>query len=242
MAPSRCDRQRVRQLAELIERAGLAARPADGPRVSTGAAALDRLLAGGLRRGSLVEWLADEPGSGASALALVAARRAHADGGGLVVVDRRRTFYAPAAAAWGLDLAGTIVVHPRSEQDEHWALDQALRSEHVAAVLAWPRALPARTFRRLQLAAEASGAMGLLVRPAAAEREPTWADVRMRVAPRASPAGGWQLAVRLLRSRGQWGGERPDLVIDIDEKTGDFHEPRPGDLAPEMVRPTARQA
>ena len=33
-----------------------------------------------------------------------------------------------------------IVVHPRNAADERWALDQALRCEHAAAVLAWPGA------------------------------------------------------------------------------------------------------
>jgi hypothetical protein len=202
---------------------------------------LDHLLPqGGWSRGSLIEWLSDAPGSGAGALALVAAREAHAEGGAVVVIDRTGTFYPPAAAAWRLDLASTIVVHPASDKDEQWALDQALRCEHTAAVLAWPRRLESRTFRRLQLAAEASGAVGLLVRPAAAQREPSWADVRLAVAPRASP-GGWQLGVRLLHCRGRFGKKEGEVVVEIDERTGEIHAANPRHLAAELAHSTLAQ-
>jgi len=228
----------------MLDRAGLAVRPEAPMRISTGCEGLDQLLPqGGWLRGSLVEWLSESPGSGAGTLALVAARQAHGDGGAMVVVDRTGTFYPPAAVAWRLDLASIIVVHPASDKDEQWALDQALRCEHTAAVLAWPRRLDGRTFRRLQLAAEASGALGLLVRPAAAEREPSWADVRLAVSPRASPAG-WQLCVRLVRCCGRFGKKEGQVVVEIDEQTGDIHEAHPRHLAAELVHSTAapRQA
>jgi hypothetical protein len=40
-----------------------------------------------------------------------------------------------------------------------------------------------REFRRLQLAAETGGTLGLLVRPAQARDEPSWADLRLLVEP-----------------------------------------------------------
>src|SRR5688572_15858143 len=75
---------------------------ADYSPIGAGAACLDRLLpAGGLRPGSLVEYLAPQGKRGAAALALMAARAACEDGRLLVICDRQRCFYAPAAAAWG---------------------------------------------------------------------------------------------------------------------------------------------
>jgi hypothetical protein len=118
-----------------------------------------------------------------------------------------------------------IVVRPDNDKDEQWALDQALRCEHTAAVLAWPRRLEGRTFRRLQLAVEASGAVGFFVRPMAAQREPSWADLRLAVAPRASP-GGWQLSVRLLRCRGRFGKKEGEVMVEIDHQTGEIHAAR----------------
>jgi protein ImuA len=239
------------RLARLLESAAAPLWRGAVERFSTGCPALDRVLpGGGLGRGSLVEWLGAEPGGGASCLAAAAAREAQRGGGAVVVIDRDAGFYPPAAAAWGLDLDGVIVVHPASAVEERWALDQALRCEHAAAVLAWPGRLDGRTFRRLQLAAEASGSVGMLVRPAAARSEPSWAHVRLGVAPRPTPAGArtagdatWRLAVEVVRVRGApvsrgATGERAEIVVEIDPVSGDFHEAGAGDLAAEVGRAT----
>jgi hypothetical protein len=165
---------------------------------SCGAAAIDRLLpSGGLRHGMLVEWIggvnagesfnnkAPSPqpspiGRGSTAtLGLLAAREACREGGALVVIDRRQTFYPPAAAAWGIDLDRLIVVHPRNARDELWAVVQALRSPAVAAMWAAIERLDSRAFRRLQLAAQAGRTLGVLMRPARALEEPSWADVTL---------------------------------------------------------------
>src|SRR5215204_3389676 len=63
--------------------------PEDERPLSTGSEALDRLLpAGGLRRGTLVEYLSPGGGCGAGTLALAAAREACDDGRALIVLDR----------------------------------------------------------------------------------------------------------------------------------------------------------
>jgi hypothetical protein len=172
------------ELAEKVSRLEGWRPPQADKRLTSGFRGLDEILPdGGLRRGTLVEWLAGEPGSGAATLALIAAREASRAGGAVVVVDRRGTFYPPAAIRWGLELETLIVVRPRTVADEQWALDQVLRSQGVAALLAWPERLADREFRRLQLAAESGGTLGLLVRPAKARDEPSWADLRLLVEP-----------------------------------------------------------
>src|SRR6476469_4976749 len=118
--------------------------PEDDQPVSTGSLTLDRLLpAGGLQRGTLVEYLTPASGSGAGTLALAAAREACRDGRAFVVLDRpilarsasegNRSghFYPPAAAAWGIDLSQMLVLRPDSDADALWALDQALRCPGV---------------------------------------------------------------------------------------------------------------
>lgn len=220
-------------------------RPA-APRISTGCRPLDEALPEhGFVRGSLVEWLADGAACGATSLALVAAREAQRDGGAVAIVDPAGEFYAPAAAAWGLDLAGTLVVRPRGDRDAVWAFDQLLRSPHIAAVVAWPRRLDGRTFRRLQLAAESSGAIGLLIRPAEVRRQPSWAGVRLLVQPRPSPATGAEenrrLAVELLRSRGRFAADERRLELEIDARTGDIHEASSRPLAAELAHPAPRR-
>ncbi len=220
--------------------------------ISTGSVAVDRLLPHrGLRGGILVEWLSEGRGSGASVLPVVALREIQqASGGAIVVVDRKGCFYPPAASAWGIDLEQTIVIRPTSEADELWAIDQAIRSPDVAAVLAWPAKLDGFTFRRLQLAAEASGAVGLLVRPARAHREPTWAAARLMVSPLPSAAEKedelptrWRLKVSVLKSRGSMTGRQ--VQLDVDHATGTIYESatsgatRPRHLATELADPAA---
>ena len=100
-----------------------------------------------------------------------------------MVIDRRQTFYPPAAAAWGIDLERMIVVHPQNARDELWAAVQALRSPAVAAMWAAIDRLDSRAFRRLQLAAQAGRTLGVLMRPSSARGEPSWADVTLEVGP-----------------------------------------------------------
>jgi protein ImuA len=178
---------------------------ADGRPVSTGSPPLDRLLpAGGLMRSSLVEYLSPGPGSGAGTLALAAAREACANGRALVVIDRSRTFYPPAAAAWGIDLSQMFILQPVDRAAELWALDQALRCSGVGAVYASCAALDVRDFRRLQLAAESGGTLGVLVRSSRFRGQPSWADVQWQLgkmgqacAASADPRG---MEVRLART------------------------------------------
>src|SRR5207249_1094082 len=105
---------------------------------------------------------------------MVIARRLQT-GDYLVVLDSKREFYPPAAAGLGVPLERTILVQPASASDALWALEQALRCRAVAVALAWIDALHDRAFRRLQLAAEAGGSLGFLLRPAACRAEPSWA-------------------------------------------------------------------
>jgi protein ImuA len=220
--------------------------------VSSGCPALDRLLAdGGFCRGTLVEWLAAGAGSGAATLALAIAARACRESGALVVVDRPpksfgRMFYPPAAAGFGIDWKWFVVVRPRNDRDEAWALDQVLRSPGVGSVLAWPRKLTERRFRQLQLAAETGGTLGLLVRPEQARDEPSWAEVRLLVTglgARGQGSGKRGVATRrrvrveVIRSRS--GSEGGKIEVELDEETGALYEPSAVDLAPRLAAPAA---
>jgi hypothetical protein len=174
--------ERLRRLVHRMEgRVGTI--ESDQPAVfSAGGAVLDRLLPhGGLRPGTLVEWVCDARRSGANLLAMIAAANilAHESSGNrpLVVVDGLgdgsigggEAFYPPAAMSLGIPADAMIVMRKQrghSRGDLIWAIDQSLRSGAVAAVYAeigdW---LDPADARRLQLAAEAGGAVGLLVRP-----------------------------------------------------------------------------
>lgn len=185
--------------------------------ISSGCRELDRRLpAGGFRRGTLVEWLAAGPGTGKTTLALFAAREACRQGGVLVVLDRRKQFYPPAALGLGFAADQLIVVQAANAEEELWALDQSLRSPAVAAALAWPEKLDAHAFRRLQLAAEGGGGLGLLLRPLRTQHEPSWAEIRLGVEPQVNTSRGearrWK--IRLLRCRGAHGEATLNVRID----------------------------
>lgn len=245
------DNARVTRVAalrrELARREGY--RPADDrPPIGAGAACLDRLLpARGLRPGSLVEYLAARGKDGAATLALVAARAACQDGRLLVVCDRQRRFYPPAAAAWGLDMKNVLLLQPASEAQELWALDQTLRCPGVGAAWVMCGLLAVRDFRRLQLAAESGGTLGLLIRPAELRGRPTWADVQWLVEPSPSEPHptrrGWRLQVELVRCRGGTGGGSVQLEFDEEQnawlEADDSHAAHPVHPLAELAHPAA---
>ncbi|WP_236625581.1 ImuA family protein [Rhodopirellula baltica] len=182
------------------------------PRFSTGSSALDSWLpGGGMRRGTISEWIAETEGGGAGTLSLLAAAQilgtanqphppahAHHDGP-VIVVDPGGHFYAPAAIACGIPAERIVWCRVTNRRDAVWTLDQALRCGSVAAVWSMlPWNLNDRDARRLQLAAETGQTPGLLVRTASAGRRPSFASVRWHV--RSVPAQPEQI-VPLPRSR-----------------------------------------
>jgi protein ImuA len=196
-------------------------RPTDDPPVPSGCAALDDLLPErGFCRGTLVEWLS-AAGVGAGTLALLAARQACRDGGMLAVFDQRREFCPPAAVRLGIAPEQLLVIHADTAADNHWAIDQALRSQAVAAVLAWPDRLDDRTFRRWQLAAEEGGCLAMLLRPETARGAPSWADVRLLVEPATLRSRARLLRIVLLRCRG--GNVGRDINVELDDETYRVH-------------------
>ena len=226
----------VQQLQHRIERIETSARVDDGQVISSGCAAMDQLLpGGGYRRGTLIEWVSTSStsascssvgGCGADYLSLLAAANASADGGAIVIADRDRQFNPPAAAAIGIDLGNLVVIRPPEEKSLHdrrydeeffWAIDQALGCSAVAAVWGAMDRVGERWFRRFQLSAEATGTMGLFVRPSSAMDQPAWSEVRWRVAAQNSTTNAaaiQQVELTLARCRGARSGQRVELSID----------------------------
>lgn len=254
--------------AALVSGGDLLVRERQRAVMPTGFRSLDALLpAGGVRPGSLVEWLAEggsvASGGGAATLAFaVACRLAAADGasggvGGdqmrprtIVVVDRTGWFHPPAVLPWLVDERRLVVARPARDDDEIWAIDQALRCTGIAAVLAWPRAGSrsgprqggvsqqqwSTAMRRWQLAAAGSGAVGLFVRPEAARGEVSWAETRIAV----SPQVGGALTERRLRLTlvgGSWsaitaGGRHvTDMTLDLARGCAGASRPAGGGAA-----------
>ena len=172
--------------------------------VPSGFAQLDAQLPGrGWPRRALTELLLPHPGVGEIRLlaeSLVATQRA----GRLVMLfDPPVDLSAFALAALGFDVEQLLIINTRSRviagSDSLWALEQALKSGHVGAVLAWlPPRLRAERLRRLQLAAHAHDGPAFVLREMSAAQRPTAAPLRLALC-----AGGADvLAVRVLKRRG----------------------------------------
>lgn len=207
----------VADLSDLRERMRGLSRSADAAWgvVSSGVAALDAVLpAGGFRRGTLVEWQADRPGAGTTLCALRAAREAMTNQRPLVIVDHDGMFHPPglgSIVAW----PQVLLVRCRARREAEWATDQALRASGVGAVLMHDDRGDERRMRRRQLAAEQSGAMGLIVRHLARQPEACFSDVRIRVSS-LSAAEGRLLRLEILRSRQGGIGAVVDVRFDDD--------------------------
>ena len=172
--------------------------------VSSGFPALDAQLPGaGWPRRALTELLLPHPGVGEIRL-LAACLVATQQAGRLVMLfDPPAALSAGALAQLGFDVAQLLIINTRTRvipgSDSLWALEQALKSGHVGAVLAWlPPRLRTERLRRLQLAAHAHDGPAFVFCEMSAAQRPTAAPLRL-----ALRAGGADvLAVRVLKRRG----------------------------------------
>jgi cell division inhibitor SulA/protein ImuA len=151
---------------------------------STGHRALDaRLPGGGWPTASLVEVLIEVTGLGELQLFLPALvecqRRAASDVPWLVWIAPPHEPYAPALAQQGIELGRLLIVRPPSAMEALWAAEQALSSGVCAVVLLWLKGTDERWLRRLKLAAEAGGSLGVLFRPERHRFEASPASVRL---------------------------------------------------------------
>lgn len=215
----RCELGRLRAKLAELERAqhrgarGPDAAPPRPEMLPTGFPALDLALGGGWRIGALNELLVatESGGCGAGGCGVLEAflpalARPHAEGAAagarhLAWIHPTRLPYPPALAQAGLDLARLLLVRPAGTREQAWAIDLALRSGACDAVISPLHHLEDVALRRLQLAAEEGGALGLLVRPAGFARSPSPAAVRLEAAPLPSPDPRRRLLVRVLRCR-----------------------------------------
>lgn len=156
---------------------------AAGEGEATGFARLDAWLPdGGWPRGALTELLPERYGIGELRLLMPVLARLSRGARWVAWIDPPHVPHAAGLHARGVDLAHTLVVHPRDRHERLWALEQALRAGTCAAVLGWPGTVDGTALRRLQLAAEAGGSLGFLFRPPEAGRQSSHARLRLALA------------------------------------------------------------
>lgn len=179
--------------------------------------------------------------------AVAAGRLAAAKAGAAAVVwiAPRPDLCLAGAVGFGLP-ADRLILVQASGTELLWAAEEALRSPDVAVVVAEAATVPLTAARRLQLAAEAGGATGLLVAPEpAVGAHAIW---RITAAPSSPAAAGSVGATRwrvdLVRGRGlaptSWEMEWNDGRFDRSDRS--LRRPTPGagrGLAPVFDRPAA---
>ncbi len=173
--------------------------PAPGP--STGFNELDRALpTGGWPVGAVIEVICGCWGIGELRLFLPLMRFCLQQGRRLAWVMPPYVPYAPALMQAGVDLDRVVVVEPEHRDTEAlWGVECLLRSTACAIVLAWPAQLSEKAVRRLQLAAQSGGGLGILFRADGQSGRWETAPVALRLRIDAEPGG---LAVEILKARG----------------------------------------
>ena len=197
-----------------IERGGAAGRRV----VTLGLPDLDAVLPeGGLARGAVHEVM----GAAAGGFAAMVAGRAAGPVLWCRDVADRTMLYGPGLEAYGLAPARVIVTHCRGRTDLLWAMEEGLRTQGLVAVIGEPPGMVDLTAsRRLLLAAESGGGLGIVINMqggfAASALESRW---RIDAAP-AGDAIRPRWRVGLERSRG--GAQNVSWIVERDEETGHF--------------------
>jgi len=209
-----------------------------------GIAAVDsRLPAGGLPCGALHEVAGGGNGAidGAAAALFTAGIAARTRGKVLWCLTRPDLF-APALSQAGLKSDRVIYVEGGDEKTVLACFEEGLRHGGLGAVVAEVARLPMSASRRLQLAAEGSGAIGIALRRWRRQTEasdfgqPTAATTRWRVSPLPSTplpvpgVGRARWLVELIRCRA---GESADFELEACDDKGHLRLPpdlvhRPG--------------
>ncbi|MCY4571255.1 MAG: hypothetical protein OXF01_00525, partial [Gemmatimonadetes bacterium] len=155
----------LRRMIRGIEDAG----SPEQPRLPLGVSRIDRVLpGGGLRLGCIHEVAGDEAATGFCAALLALAATARSPGarrrGTLLWLARDDDLYAPGLVRYGIGAGQLLVVSGlRRREDMLWAMEEALRCRAVHGVVAEAGRIGLAAGRRLMLAAEGTGVLGLVL-------------------------------------------------------------------------------
>ncbi len=188
--------------------------------VSLGLPVLDAALPdGGLVRGAVHE----ATGTAAAGFAAMVAGRLEGPVLWCVDAENRIGLYGPGLDVFGLHPARVIVARCQGRTDLLWAMEEGLRTSALAAVIGEPPgAVDLTASRRLQLAAEAGGALGVVLNPddtgrfAASALESRWRIMAASADDVSRPC--WKITLE--RCRGGTQGQY--WMVERNEETGDF--------------------
>jgi protein ImuA len=165
--------------------------------LSTGVASIDAYLREAAVPLGAVHEIAGHAGDeeqGAAGAGFLALSLRSDAAGWIAWITQDADLYAPGLAAFGVDLRRLILVSARRDAEVCWALEEALRSRSLSAVVGEIGVLTMNATRRLQLAAEQAGIPCFLLRrwrtrEAAQQQraQPIAAVTRWRISPQPLP-------------------------------------------------------
>jgi len=138
-----------------------------------------------------------------------------ADGAGCLWIGTRRRLFPSSLAAFDVAPDRIIFIDVKTEKDVLWIMEEALRCDGLAAVVAEVDGLSLVDSRRLQLAVEKGGIPGLIIRKDARRMVSTVSNTRWQISPLPSDLEGempgvgfprWQVELLKVRSGspGSW--------------------------------------
>lgn len=203
----------LRQQVAQLERSGRAVEGA----VGLGLPAIDNVLPdGGLAGDAVHECLGD---AAAVFATLVAARL---KGPVLWCLDtsRRENPYGPGLSSLGFDPSRLILARCRGLKEMLWTMEEGLRSSAPSLVIAEPEAnVGLVESRRLQLAAETGGTLGLILREQGDAGRLAPSAVASRWQFTSAAEGGWRIGLQ--RCRGTTRAEN-EWRVKYDDTTGNL--------------------
>jgi protein ImuA len=105
------------------------------------------------------------------------------------------------------------MLHPKTSSDQTWALAECLRCKGVSATIATIEKLSRIEARRLQLAAETGGGIGILLRPLDKRASIYAAVTRWLVAPMRGERTVQRWQIQLIHGHGGRAGSRHAGII-----------------------------
>ncbi len=179
---------------------------------------LDELAPGGaFRFGAVHELLWDRrAGAAPASVALLLARAA--GNGAIAWSDPQREIYPPALAQWGIDLRRVILLRPKDSTEELWAVAECLRCGGLSATVAMIAHLNRVQARRLQLAAESGGGVGIFLRPNIAGEKDYAAATRWLVRPAVGDGQTQRWSIELVHGHGGHVGK--NVLLGVSRESG----------------------
>ena len=189
---------------------------AKGRTIRCGLSAIDELLpGGGFSSGMIHEVLSQTDTPSLILPALVA--RAAARFGWIAWLDVARELFPPALEALGIPLHRLLVLRPANRADELWAVAECLKCNGISGCIAALPQLSRIQARRLQLAAESGGGIGLVLRPAHAISWPYAAATRWLIKPAQGERMIQRCSVELIHGHGGRIGQ--SVLLEMNRET-----------------------